>query len=227
MERSGNNPAAQVVLEGFPVPIDRAEVVRMLGRKRGAPQKQDAAERAARFDADVDAAIERAADLIAPKGIYTVTAGDELPGSTMFDDLEIVAFCICTIGPALEERVTALTSSDRLLEAVVLDAAGSVAAEAVADHMDREIQKRAAERGLKTSCRASPGYGDWDVREQESIFRLLDGGRIGVTLSPGCMMTPRKSVSFAIHVAERPARMRSENSCRNCTMKDCPYRLLS
>ena len=47
------------------------------------------------------------------------------------------------------------------------------------------------------------------------------------SLSESFMMIPRKSVSFAIHIAEKPARMRSENSCRNCDIKDCPYRLLT
>ncbi len=92
--------------------------------------------------------------------------------------------------------------------------------------MDRRIQEEANALGLKTSCRASPGYGDWDVREQGKLFRIVPAERIGVTLSESSMMMPRKSVSFAIHIAERPARLRSENSCRNCDREDCPYRLL-
>jgi hypothetical protein len=39
------------------------------------------------------------------------------------------------------------------------------------------------------------------------------------------MMTPRKSVSFAVHVAAEPERLRSENSCENCGKRDCRYRL--
>ena len=113
-----------------------------------------------------------------------------------------------------------------MLRAVVLDAAGSVAAEAAAEYMDRAIQERAAAEGLRTSCRASPGYGDWDVREQKALFGLVPAGRIGVRLSESGMMIPRKSVSFAIHIDENPTRMRSENSCRNCDREDCPYRLL-
>ncbi|MCK4236682.1 MAG: hypothetical protein KAX38_06160, partial [Candidatus Krumholzibacteria bacterium] len=152
--------------------------------------------------------------------------GRLLPRSKVFADLDRVAFCICTIGPRLEKEVSALSEKGELLRAVVLDSVGSVSAEAAAEHVDRVIQAGASREGLKTSCRASPGYGDWDIREQASIFDLLPGDRIGVSLTGSFMMVPRKSVSFAIQIAEKPIRMRSENSCRNCDIKDCPYRLV-
>ena len=166
--------------------------------------------------------IESAGRLISAAGIWVEASGGDLPGSNVFDGLERVAYCVCTVGPELEEEVTRLSGEGALLRAVVLDAAGSVGAE----YMDRAIQDMAAAEGLKTSCRASPGYGDWDVREQSAIFELVPGGRIGVRLSESGMMIPRKSVSFAIHIDKNPARLRSENSCRNCDRTDCSYKLL-
>ncbi|UCF06813.1 MAG: hypothetical protein JSV33_07255 [bacterium] len=210
-----------VVLEGFDITIERGEVLRLLGQR---PETgRDSGER---LHEAVHEALSRVGALVSPKGIYTVTAGTELPGSSYFDELERVAFCVCTIGPAVEEEVTALSGRGELLRAVVLDSVGSVAAEATADYMDRRIQGEAAREGLKTSCRASPGYGDWEIREQGAIFELLPTGRIGVRLTPSFMMVPRKSVSFAVHIAKKPIRMRGENSCRNCDITDCPYRLL-
>ena len=210
-----------VLLEDFGVEIDPVEVKRFLGSRdegEGVPS--------ARLEEVLSESISLARDLVRPRGIYTVTAGKLLPGSKMFEDLERVAFCICTIGSRLEEEVTAMSARGELLRAVVLDSVGSVSAEAVAEHIDRVIQDEASQEGLKTSCRASPGYGDWDIREQSSIFDLLPAERIGVRLTDRYMMIPRKSVSFAIHIAEKPVRTRSENSCRNCDIKDCPYRLL-
>jgi len=208
-----------VVVEGFSVEIDEDEVKRLLGMK-GSLRRNE------RVEDVVKRSLELAGGLIEPKGIYTIIKGSEYPSSDRFSDLSMVAFCVCTIGDRLEGEVQRLSKEDRLLEAVVLDSIGSVAAEAAAEHMDRVIQAIAAEKGLKTSCRASPGYGDWDVREQEGIFKLLPASRIGVRLTESYMMVPRKSVSFAIDISEKPARMRSENSCRNCPMKDCPYRLI-
>ena len=209
-----------VVLEKFDVAIDPAEVRRFLGtRGKGSPAPAE------RYGGIVSEGVETAKRLIAPKGIYGYAAGRELPGSTIFAHLDRMAFCVCTIGPALEAEVTRLSSGGEMLKAVVLDAIGSVAAEATAAHIDATIAAEAARGGLKTSCRASPGYGDWDVREQAAIFKLLHAERIGVRLSDTFMMSPRKSVSFAMHVAAEPERLRSENSCENCGRKNCRYRL--
>jgi len=209
-----------VILENFSVAIDPAGVRRFLGskgRKRPAPGE--------RYDDVVNDEMRAAVPLIAPKGIYTYAAGRDLARSKIFVHLDRMAFCISTIGPALEAEVTRLAGAGELLKAVVLDSIGSVAAEAVADYIDAKIAEESAREGLKTSCRASPGYGDWDVREQAAVFALLPAERVGVRLSETFMMTPRKSISFAMHVAKKPERLRSENSCGNCGRTDCLYRL--
>jgi hypothetical protein len=207
------------ILEGFSVAVDPAEVRRFLGTKgRGKPAPGE------RYDELLSEMLAVGTKLIAPSAIYAYAAGRDLPGSRMFEHLERMAFCVCTIGPALETEVTRLTGAGKLLRAVVLDAIGSVAAEATAQYVDERIGEEAAREGLKTSCRASPGYGDWDVREQASIFMLVPAERIGVRLSESFMMIPRKSVSFAVHVAAEPAVLRSENSCENCGKRDCRYR---
>jgi len=208
-----------VVVEGFDVEIDESEVRRLL-------RMAEAARRNEKVEKAIGEMLELARKLIEPRGVYIVIDGSDFPASDRFAEMGEVAFCICTIGPSLEEEVTRLSKKRSMLEAVVLDSIGSVAAEAVAEYMDGLIQKYAHGRGLKTSCRASPGYGDWDVSEQRGIFELLPAEKIGVKLTESFMMIPRKSVSFAINIAEKPARMRSENSCRNCPVKDCPYRLI-
>jgi len=208
-----------VIVDGFRVEVDVDEVRRLLGMR-------DSTRRNERVEEVITRGIELASGLIEPRGVYRVVSGREYRSSDRFADLEMMALCICTIGDKLEKEVARLSAQDRLLEAVILDSIGSVAAEAVAEYMDGLIQGFAAERGLRTSCRASPGYGDWDVREQEGIFELLPASAIGVSLTESFMMVPRKSVSFAVDIAERPARMRSENSCKNCPIEDCPYRLL-
>ena len=213
-----------VILEGFSIEPDRGELSRLLGRKNGAGTGAPAAA-AGKIAEALEAALEESRGLIEPKAIYVTAAGADLPGSDIFTDLEKVAFCVCTIGPALEERVTALSREGDMLAAVVLDATGSAAAEATARYANDHIDAAATAEGLKTSCRASPGYGDWDVKEQKALFTLVPADRIGVTLTKSSMMVPRKSISFAVHIAEDPVRLRSEGSCRNCDMEICPYRM--
>jgi hypothetical protein len=225
-----------VILTDFDIEISPAEVERLLGRgggmetaretETGGSRERRPAGAAGRVERTIEEAITRARALLRTAGVYVIGTGNDLEGSSVFEGLERIAYCVCTIGSALEEEVTRLSAGGELLEAVVLDAAGSVAAEAAAEFMDQRIREEAAGLGLRTSCRASPGYGDWDVREQAKLFQIVPAERIGVRLSESSMMMPRKSVSFAVHIAERPARLRSENSCRNCDREDCPYRLL-
>jgi hypothetical protein len=210
-----------VILTDFAVEMDSEEVARLLGAGRESLNASGG-----RLEEIIGSAIEQARALLSPAGIYVMASGGDLAGSTVFEDLERLAYCVCTIGPALEAQVTRLSAEDELLRAVALDAAGSVAAEATAGYMDQRIREAAAREGLKASCRASPGYGDWEVGEQRALFAIVPAGRIGVRLSESAMMIPRKSVSFAMHIAEHPARLRSENSCRNCDREDCPYRIL-
>lgn len=213
-----------VILEKFSVNIDRDEVIRLLGKKDGLPGGRSDRQKE-QIEKALHESLAMSRGLVEPRGIYIIAAGSDLPGSDIFAGLQQVAFCICTIGPKLEEVVAELNGEGRLLRALVLDSVGSAGAEAVARHIDGVIRAEAAKGGLKTSCRASPGYGDWDVKEQKNFFSLLDGGRIGVTLTGSCMMVPRKSISFAMHIASEPVRLRSENSCRNCDMDICPYRI--
>jgi hypothetical protein len=215
-----------VILENFSVEPDGDELSRLLGRKNGESIGAPAAAMAGKIDSALEAMLEESKGMLEPRAIYMLAAGKDLPGSDIFAQLEKVAFCVCTIGPALEERVTALAKEGDMLSAVVLDAIGSAAAEAAARYANDRIDETAAAEGLRTSCRASPGYGDWDVREQKNLFELLPADRIGVTLTESSMMVPRKSISFAVHIAEEPVRLRSEGSCRNCDMETCPYRIL-
>ena len=127
-----------VVLEGFDIAVERAEVLRFLNGAANADRQPT--ERVERVLAE---AMTAAGGMIAPKGIYAIVPGNELPGSTLFKDLERVAFCVCTIGPALEREVSRRSGAGDLLGAVVLDTVGSVAAEAAAEYLDRVIQELA------------------------------------------------------------------------------------
>jgi len=206
------------LLERFPLDLDPSEVRRYLGNKAGQRLKSDT-----RFDDLLAESLQSAWQWIAPKGVFLLAAGSDLCGWPLFAHLERMAFAVCTIGPALETEVTRLAGAGKTLQAVVLDAIGSVAAEATADAVEQRIAAEVSGQGLRVSCRASPGYGDWDIRSQTALFSLVPAERIGVRLSETCMMIPRKSVSFALDVAREPARLRGESSCTDCDQHHCPY----
>jgi hypothetical protein len=204
-----------VMVEGFDVAIDPLRVERSLGVRDGSR---------GRLSVLVEEEIGRARGLLRPRGVTVIAPGSALGGLNPFRDLSRMAFCVCTIGPGLERAATELAGSGELYRSVVLDAVGSAATEAVAGHIEERIRREAADGGLTASHRASPGYPGWDLREQESLFRLVPGERIGVRLSETCMMIPRMSISFALHLAVQPARLPGESTCPACERKDCSYR---
>ena len=133
-----------------------------------------------------------------------------------------MATVICTIGSILEEQVDRLFAQGDPLRALILDAAGSTAVEAVADEVNLLICKEQKGKGRQVAARSSPGYGKWNLEEQKLFFSLLPAYEINVKLNEQCMMLPRKSCSFCLAIGDKLAIVL--NPCRRCGKKNCPYR---
>ena len=153
-------------------------------------------------------------------------AGARVAGSpgTSIPPAEEVALSVCTIGPLLEEKVSEYSSAGELTRGLILDAAGSVLAEAVCDYANEKICAEAAGRSLYTTCRVSPGYGRWKIEEQKVLFGLMPADSIGVTLTKSFMMIPRKSVSFAVRLTRERPTGRPGSPCALCGREDCEFR---
>lgn len=106
-----------------------------------------------------------------------------------------VTLFVVTIGPGLEKRIKEETS---IANAAILDAVGSVAVESVVDYINELTEGRARDQGFKALKRFSPGYGDWELKEQKGLLHQLNASQIGITLTAGHLMQPEKSVSGAI-----------------------------
>jgi hypothetical protein len=156
-----------------------------------------------------------------PRGSTSLSVGRlirmELRGSAA------VAVFVATIGPRLEQTARALLAGGQLLEGFVLDAVGSLAAEAVADATQNEVQAFAAAQGWKTTNRFSPGYCTWETGGQHALFSLLPARPAGVTLNDSALMMPLKSVSGVIGLG--PAVEYRPYRCELCTLADCHARL--
>jgi hypothetical protein len=137
----------------------------------------------------------------------------------LLEQCEKVAVFIATIGNNLEEMVRRLTDDKLILQATVLDAIGSIAVEKLADYVHLKVDKVANAQGFFTSRRFSPGYCDWSVKQQRTLFRAMNGDSIGVRLTVGCLMFPRKSISGLIGIGSREAE--NYNPCQSCDKYDC------
>ncbi len=221
------------VLRDLPVRIDRDEVLRFQGYKKGSSPPTD--EVLALFDEAV-ALGER---LMAPRVVYravsvarqsasVIEAGGEqlcIPSiERLWGRLDAVGAGICTVGDAIETRVSALFDAREFPLAVMLDSVGSAAVESLAEFANDVLCQAALRESLKVTNRVSPGYAGWDTAEQAALFRLCPGAPIGVALNDACFMSPTKSISFLVGVGPEARVDHYFTQCRRCWMPDCAYR---
>ncbi len=137
---------------------------------------------------------------------------------------EVVCF-VATIGNRIEKEISRILNQNRLSEAYILDAMGSVTVENLAEQFQSNISKDFKEKGKTVTLRFSPGYCDWPVTEQKKLFQLIDSQRVGVELNDSCLMTPRKSISgvFGIHSDDENSG-KQYTPCSDCHKTDCPDR---
>ena len=212
--------------------IDIKQVLRNIGYRRDAKPS-------ARVESLLDDYIENAHQLIAPSYNYVMrdiisVRGErvELEDEVVLESRVIarllkqcdkVCVFVATIGAYLEETVRWLADDQLVLQASVLDAIGSGAVEKVVGFISDNVEWAAYLEGRNISRRFSPGYCDWDISQQEMIFKAMGGDTAGVSLTESCLMLPRKSVSGIIGIGA--GKMVAEyNPCMSCNRKDCPGR---
>lgn len=142
---------------------------------------------------------EKLNSLLHAAAVYKILDYSETNQHPIFKNADKVALSICTIGPGVESESTRLMKKNEMLRGLVVDALGSEAAEEAAEQVDKILCKKARKMDLWPSRRFSPGYKNWDIKEQKYIFQILPVEDIGVTLTKSYMMVPRKSVSFRIN----------------------------
>ena len=222
-----------VVLDQVPLGIDRDEVLRFQGYKKGVdqptPEVGDLFEEALREG-------ER---LMAPRVVYRslrvqetaehqITLEDgtglHIPNIQRFwGPIEAVGMGVLTIGDGIEERVRDLFGAREFPLAVMLDSVGSAAVESLAEWVN-DFLCQVALPDRKVTNRISPGYAGWDVAEQHWLFRLCGGERAGIVLNDHALMIPLKSISLLVGIGPHASVDHYFTQCRRCWMKECAYR---
>jgi len=201
------------------VEVSRAEALRYLGASGGDTRPSRGVRR-------FDELLAEAVALLAPRGAWTIVDRVAAVGAGMPEPGERVALAVCTIGPGLEDASAERAGRGRLLDALVLDAIGSAAAEAAADALNLLVCDAAATAGLEAAPRVSPGYGGWDTACQAQLLAHLPIEALGLQLTAGSMMVPRKSVSFAAAlVVPGNGRQHAADRCARCGLLQCRHRI--
>ena len=206
---------------------DRNEILAYLGYKGGPIPPET--------EADIRRCLDLLMETARPRIVwrrFPLTEDGSLPGTDfrpagedvkkLLQGCKAVIFLAATLGTEAEALLRR-TQVRNMTDAVILDACGSAAIENVCDNLCADLE--ALEAPCFLTDRFSPGYGDLPFSQQEDFCRLLDvGRRIGVSLSPGGLMIPQKSVTALAGVSPVSVRKRSRG-CAQCGMFEiCAYR---
>jgi hypothetical protein len=212
--------------------IDRSGILSLLGYNGEVPDPM--------FLKTVDEYLADSKNRITPKGGFIVKKTgliDKIRGEVEIDKkilrvgktiasqlkgVQYIALFACTIGPQMERYSKKLISDGDLLEGYCVNLIASEAAECVAEAIHQYIGKFSKTTDMKVTNRFSPGYCDWDVSEQFSLFGFLDGSRFGITLNDSAMMDPIKSVSGIVGIGHNV--LYNPYTCALCNYEKCIYR---
>ncbi|MCP4542101.1 MAG: hypothetical protein GY832_33675 [Chloroflexi bacterium] len=219
------------VITDFQLSIETADVLRGQGidPTRARPAVVAAAQ----------SVLDEAHTLFAPAAIYMIlpVIGFEhqrvtLKGGAVFEGPLVaralagateLVLAVCTAGPAVDERVSALFAAGDPVRSLALEGAGIAAVRAVLQVTAEQICDKAAMLDLRTGIQAEPGQEGWPIRQQRVLFDLLSAEDIGVCLTSSCLMMPRKSISFAIGLG--PEMKSDAVACDFCSKRErCQWR---
>lgn len=212
------------LINDIEIELDEEEILRLLSSKKGNRSKKKAS---SILTDNIREAMKSSLELIKPKAIYDIVDSSSLNPRFLFKKSEKTILAVCTIGRDLETRGSQFISKGELSKGVIIDAIASHAAEQTAEHVNKTIIEDIKDgiKGKKVTLRFSPGYCQWELgKGQEMIFNLLETDKIGVTLSESMLMTPIKSVSFAINIGEEIDDELGSRDCETCSMVNCAYR---
>ena len=124
-----------------------------------------------------------------------------------------------TLGAESERLLLRMQAKDAA-QALVLDAVLSAAIEAVLDAREEALRGELAAQGRYLTDRFSPGYGDMPLAQMREICEVLGAQRaIGLTVSAGGVMIPRKSVTAILGISDVPVARRPAG-CEGCAARE-------
>ena len=125
----------------------------------------------------------------------------------------------------MEGRISEYFTKNEYVRAFVLDTIGTVAVRYLSKYIRAIICQEAKEKNLQTTKKFTPGTTEWDIDQQQNIFNMIPTHKIGVKLNESFMMTPKKSLSWAIGLGKEAIKSSMDgNSCQICQAVNCQFR---
>ena len=150
------------------------------------------------------AMLEEASELANPQALWQPFSLSEAAALQEWFSEETVAavLAVCTLGPALDERVERLNQSDMAM-AVILEEIALKLVVSLTRGVHTHIRQEFLDQGLKAGPAYRPGVGRWPIEAQRTVFSLLPGAEIGVSLTEDLYMLPLQSSSLVIPILDK------------------------
>jgi hypothetical protein len=229
------------ILRDIPISLSPEQVLEAQeGRLRGGTR------RSRMMDKEAQQAVEEAQPLYAPAIAYAELAvqrvegervvlsspngtGEQVlkvgPHADLLAPAEQILAAVCTIGPALEERVAQLNQEGRTLAAYWLDSVGVLALGEVGENLRCIVEEKARERGWGVGASLGPGsLAGWPLHGQRALCDLLPLAEIGVRLSAHCVLEPHKSASTVVGLGPGYEEHQVGSVCHFCSLADSCWR---
>jgi hypothetical protein len=144
----------------------------------------------------------------------------DVPGYADYSgEIASVVAGACSLGPHFEQRVASLFHAQRRLLAFELDALGTEWLFALADLLVARIRRQARRAGLRAGAELNPGDEGLALGAQRKVLALAGAGAHGITVTPGGMLSPVKSLTFVIALG-RALPESSAARCDRCGARD-------
>lgn len=197
---------------GIAIPTPFEQIYRRLGYRKGITDLS------LRKKAETEKSIETALSLIRLQGaarrLPLLREGDtlvRLPEEATFESRQLVKFLgSCeeillmgaTAGPDIMAAIEEDAAGRNITRGVVLDAAAGEIVDSALDWIMAYYRQTLHREGKRLlTARYSAGYGDLDLENQQTMYRLLALEKIGVAITASCMLIPEKSVTAISGIA--------------------------
>lgn len=172
--------------------------------------------------------------LVQPRGSWRIVPLEGAPGQTgrlclegreieapwlvpASGQLTAVVCAVATLGPGIDEHVSALFAERRASLAVALDSVGNELLFALSRKLQDRLWADARKQGLSVAGELRAGDPGLQLQAQRTVLALAGADRIGLTLTHTMMMNPTKSTSIVQGVGfELPPQQWSRcDTCRS------------
>lgn len=121
---------------------------------------------------------------------------------------------VATAGVEFDAAVKELNSEGDIFADFIADSIGTMLAELAVKKIEEKF-----ENVPNRSMSYSPGYCNWDIREQHLFFGMFPPEPCGIKLSESSLMSPEKSVSGFLAMGEQL--VRQPYHCEICKNTNC------